>query len=722
MLKKTYIALLLIVITLNSGMINFSIANIDNSEEIDITSPQAQTYSPAELFDGAVKILENRAINGWGIPSFSENESLIYYGLSGGIAGIGMNFLEALEKGTSWISSDMNTELLNDAESIAKYLISIAQINDTDAYWYINNMRHEIDLSMDFGLSGISLFFTKLYSLTDNETYLEIAGKTLSTIYTLSNHTIGLSWKFNNLYLYDNFWYPLSDMDIIDRENATYTGLALGNIGIAKAALLYAEQEPNNKTLPNLIINETLEFLSDLTVNNSGEISIAETMETPELFSTSYATGSAGFIDFYLDLYEYSGNETYLNYAIGLFNWINGTNSYKKYDYTWINMGDISIDKELGIYFGISGLIPPIIRLYDITNMTGMDTIISNMATNLVKYGIIDDFTFKFGERVLGGKIREIGSTSYYMGGGGVFSVINRVAQEFNIKSLTEIANKGKLYLTSITKSEGEYTAIMEFTTSELENAPLRGISATLLFLSDLTQGLLYLPTTDVDFGYKKIDTTTEYQLEVMNIGENSININWNGLSGIFSVIGSSATIEGGSSTYITIKFNPQNEINYNSSFIISVNNNDYEIELHGGGFDNPTITVIDAPEPNSMISSLSPVNFSLEITDNSGIAEAHVSVLKDNVTLLSKQMEENKGVYSFTWDVGKFANGTYNLVFTASDLLGHKSQLILQYNIGIYHEQIKDKLFSNTASNILIGLLIAGIIAAIFVTIKIRR
>ncbi len=674
---------------------------------------QLDNPSSADLFEGAVSILESRATDSWALPSYSENASLVYYGLIGGIAGIGNNFLNAIDEDTLWIDDTMNARLLGNAVEIGDVLIESGEINTTHATWPVHNLTSEIDLSYDYGISGIVSFFISLYNHTENNTHKTVVEKGLQSIYDLATHDNGMFWEFNSNILYDNYWSPRYDFMYYLPLNGTFTGMSYGSAGFASVAVQYEQMvDSPNTALSKPIIDESLRWIWHQRNESEQELSFKSAEQYIDLYSTSYSTGGAGIGQLYLDLYDHTMNSTYLDLATNIFHWLNGSQSgIRKTSYTWMINGTLDNDREIGSYYGIAGIVDYYMRLDDYM-VNSINSSVISAARSLRLYGEEIDNKLQFGERVESNLVRYTGSTSYYLGGGGIFKILNEVGQKYSDQHIIDMASKAKQHLLSSYKSEGDFVAIYNYYDNELENLPLRGISSTLLYLSSLTEGFLDLNLDELNFGSVLIGESKTMTLTLSNLGEGNIDVSWGSISGAFTLNAASINL-GIQSTYkLNITFAPDQEMEYTGNITVQQSTNDFVVDLQGFGYDLPSISY-SGPENNSMLSDKVPVVFEVSSTDQSGIQSVSISITTESGEALEGgQMVLEDNVYTHTWDYSNLVNGTYHVDLVSEDTVGKVSSIHLEYQVGIYVPSIQDQAFSTTTIIILstiAGILIVG-------------
>jgi hypothetical protein len=675
--------------------------------------------SPNQLLLDTLAILNIRSQNdGWTLPTYSQDTN-VYTGIAGGLAGIGLKLLETRKLSDNSIFSNLDELLLNYAEEISTDLVSSAkEINDTNAVWSVSNDTTHIELGWDFGLAGISAFYTELYNQTQKFQYIEIAEKIFQTIFDLANHSNGLSWHSNvSEFITALNWYPQGDFLFYPSLNATFNGVAFGTAGIAKAALSYL-RDGNDSTniLVNNILNESLIWLEHQSLMNGSELSFTVAHEFTELKSTNYATGVSGIGGLYIDLMEYTGNVTYLERAESIMHWLNGTETDSpRWKKTWEYNETLAEDFEIGLTHGLAGIVSFISRIYE-KNPTWDPVLIGLATLQLLSYGSEDENKIEFPERVVSNKKIEIGSTSWSEGAVGIFHTLLQVYDYMNETELQEANNKIRSYLLTQTKEEGGRLSIHDHRTNQLENNPYRGMPGLLSLLVIPLSGILHIQQTELQFGMVELGKIVSFSIVLENLGDLPVSLTWTafGVNSGFSTSSDITEIAGRSEYLFNVSFTPSEEKVYSSSFTFYSLGEDHTIDLEGTGFDRPSLTVTSSLANDSILSKLQDIDITIVVEDSSTVQKVEMKV-DDQITALS--LEPDTNIYSTTWATSDLSNGTYTLEFTAFDILGNTNSINLVYTIGIYTSNIAEKAFSERNRNILIGVIAVLFVAAIFIT-----
>ncbi|MFV2016520.1 MAG: Ig-like domain-containing protein, partial [Candidatus Heimdallarchaeota archaeon] len=131
-------------------------------------------------------------------------------------------------------------------------------------------------------------------------------------------------------------------------------------------------------------------------------------------------------------------------------------------------------------------------------------------------------------------------------------------------------------------------------------------------------------------------------------------------------------------------------------------------------GFDLPTISLTASKLNNSLFESKEDIDFSLVVTDSSEIKSVTISL---GETVDSLTLDQGSGIYSTTVSTKPLSNGTYNLIFRATDVNDNTDQVIFVFEIGVYTSNIIDKAISDNTRNILIVVTAVVLVVAVIVT-----
>ncbi|MCY3410353.1 MAG: hypothetical protein INQ03_01840 [Candidatus Heimdallarchaeota archaeon] len=682
-----------------------------------------QNYSAARVYNDSLSLLESLISTNPMLISYSTNTSQTYFGKAG-LAGTGINLLSALEMDTTWVGENIDTRLLNLASELGDFLITqVQEDNSTHSIWSISNLSDQVDLSLEFGLLGIAEFFVKLYNHTSNPVYANYASKTMQSIYDLASvNSTDMFFTFDTFISYYNTWYPISNFEYYFVRNAVFSGLSYGAAGITNVALNYLKLvDIANTTLADEMIEKSLNFIERYVTINGTERAYFTSFEYPGLISTSIAVGSAGIGKLYLDLYNYYGDQNFLDNAIAIKDWFNGTTSgQNRLIVSWIVNDTIQTELELGIHMGLAGITSFLDDLSYHYNISILSPMVTSSMNKLLLFKQEDNNLIQFAERVKYNKVLNIGSTSYSFGGGGIYGIMNKIGLRYNVSIFNEYSTKAKNYLLSTIKQKDNLFAIYDKETFEIETNPMRGISGSLIYLSVLTKGVLILNTAPLIFPNTAIGDSNELSITVQNEGDAVLSLNWSVSSQIFSFVHSETQLEGYSSFVISISFTPLTETLYNDKLILTDGTNEFEITLSGFGFDLPSISSYDGPANNSLISSPGVLTFKIDVEDSSSISSVTMNLKNENRTsITSMAMILDAGLYVGTWDTSSYPNGTYILEFSLTDSLDNINIISYIFEIGFYTSRLEERIFSQDT---FYGIIIASAVMLLVAIIITRR
>lgn len=736
--KKAYIfpnlLLLLLVGTqltpASSGVTNhIKHESVLSQTQIQLADETSTIGSTQLILDSLDIIFERVTSSGtWYLPSDSDDPRK-YTGLVGGMAGTGLKLLELRKNPLSTLPSSVNQILLLSAEAIATDLIeNVIDINETHAIWEIYQGSQIVDLGVDFGLSGISLFFSELYNQTGNNEYQTISKNILRTIYDSANKTNGLHWQSElNILVDEIYWYDPLDLTYFDNDfPATFIGQSLGTVGTATAALTYLSKTGDftNENAWDLI-NSTLKYLESQMIINGTEMLFDIAEEFTGLRSTNYATGAIGIADFYFELFKVTTNSSYFDNGQLLLNWLNDSDSDEvRYLSTLVVNGTIEEDFEFGKDYGLAG----ISHYYQKFGSDLNEPLLTELSVSVLNYlntfAIIVDKQLKFGERLINNQIRRIGSNTLTFGSTGIFEIMSEISRKLDKQALLDKAQMMKPYLTSFQVNVGNFTGLASFYTGEVENNPSFGIPSYLNALLYKTVGSLSVTEELIDFGNTEIGSNRSRLLILENLGEQRIdaNLQITGSEGLFYVDNSSISLGEREIFAMPVFFEPLREEKSSSSIVVSNDDISFVVILTGNGFDTPTLNIKSSSpdrliENDTIIDDFITVDFEIEIVDSSPIEVARLSV-NGSVRPLNS---EGPNVFSISWSTDGLSNGTYILDFEATDILGHTGQKKYVYKVAIYTPSLAEEVFSNTTRNYLIGLIVVVlVVGAIFTKRKI--
>lgn len=503
----------------NSTVISSSFSNSDFHS---IALDQSSIIKSSDLLIGAFEILEQRLDEHGNLISISSDPK-IYYGQSGGYAGIGQVLLDALQMNSPTIPAQLTTRVEEFVKDIAEELEAEKLTNASYSIWPVHNGTDLIDLSWDFGIAGISSFFVDLFDYFDDPSYLETAEKGLKYILDTFNSTHGWT-SFIIEELKSNSWYPNIEFDLfyLLRDNATFTGRAFGYTGIGKAALNYMNKAEVISEPIEELLNTTISQLASSLIQNGTAIYFPNSVEV-NFTSINQATGVSGIGKFYLDLYEFSNNETYLNNSIGIGNYIFGAaDGVNKVGQTWIYNGvPYSSSVEFGQEHGIAGVIE---YLLDIAEASGNNTyaITARNAADILLGYTSEEANQRFiGDRIVNSNILPNDKTnSWSYGGGGVFAAIYRVGEYFSSQLYRTQAEQMKNFLRTLTKEDNGILSVYTVETGLIENNPSNGLPDAFRYLTLPLQGQISVAQTSIDFGRVEEGDSVVLELAITNVGE----------------------------------------------------------------------------------------------------------------------------------------------------------------------------------------------------------
>ncbi|MHA1732418.1 MAG: lanthionine synthetase LanC family protein [Promethearchaeota archaeon] len=228
----------------------------------------------------------------WNLSNTDDN---IYCGLEHGVAGIG-KFLIELSRATH----ENTGKYAAGAEAIAVWLAD-KSLNKTSNTWYwpeyysqAGNPSSKTYNGYLKGTAGIVDFYLDLWALTGNSTYLTWAQYG-------GNQLVSKDVTVNG---YQASWVST----VFSGENYYYTGIDLGTAGIGKVLLRLGTYLSQNSTFLSWA-NRAAAYLEAQYDGGSGMWPVSDNVAHGR--GLCYATGTAGILDFYLDLYQATGNTTY---------------------------------------------------------------------------------------------------------------------------------------------------------------------------------------------------------------------------------------------------------------------------------------------------------------------------------------------------------------------------------------------------------------------------
>ncbi|MCE7736749.1 MAG: hypothetical protein GPJ54_17840 [Candidatus Heimdallarchaeota archaeon] len=691
--------------------------------DLDQTSP-----SSLQLIQDTLDLLidhKNETNNSWELSTLSTDNE-VYYGIAGGMAGIGLKLLEALDYDIVKDNLEIKSDIIAIATEIGQELIGAGEINGSHALWNITDSDNYVDLSWDFGLAGIAAYYSVLFNHTLNNDFKITAQKTFTTIIDMTNTTNGLHWE-SDIYDFVNLdWYNPYDFDIFsayDETPKTYSGLAFGTAGMAKSALIYLSMtDDGSNTTINQILTDSLTYLDNIAIINGSGRSFLVSEELFGLKSTNVANGASGIAQLYADLFDYTSINTYRDNALEIINWINGTTgelvdlSLKFRLRFGYEINETLIDEfELGITHGFAGVIDTLFEIgTSLSNDTAL-TLAEELADYLYEFSTDIGDDLEFYESTIK-TISTKGSTSWAFGMSGIYSVLFKVA---NDDTSREDVAKMKNYLFSQIITNNSLSAIKTSSTGLIETNPSIGIPGFILMLSLQTIGKLNVETETLNFERTEIGFSKTMSIVVENLGEQSLTVSWNESQStdVFAAANSGITIEGRGKYLLNLTFAPDEEKTYllsDNIWVLEAGSSVFQVSLQGVGFDIPEISLTSSIMNNSLLESHGNVEFSLTVTDSSAISSVSIR-LDTTIDILTFDQASN--AYITTVSTNPLSNGTYNLVFSATDESDNTGQVTFVFEIGVYTSNIIDKAVSDNSRNILIGAIVVILAVAVIVT-----
>jgi len=334
-------------------------------------------------------------------------------------------------------------------------------------------------------------------------------------------------------------------------------------------------------------------------------------------------------------------------------------------------------------------------------------------------FSITENDELKFGERLINGQIRRVGSNTLTFGSTGIFEIMSKISRSLNNQGLLDKTQKIKPYLLSFQVNDGNFTGLASFYTAKVENNPSFGIPSYLNALLYKTVGSLSINEDSIDFADTEIGFNRSRSFILENSGEEEIvvNLQIGENEDTFFISNSSITLGEREVFVTTLFFDPTTEEQSASFLVITSGSTAFNIPLTGNGFDRPILDILSSVGNETTINDFIIVDFEITIIDSSPIEEARL-VVDGTVASLNSQ---GPNEYSISWPVSGLSNGTYVLDFEATDILGHTGSVHYVFEVGIYTDSLVEEVFSDTTRNYLIGLIaVVVIVGAIFTRRKI--
>ncbi len=689
------IPILLIVILMNGGSnvtpVLSDIHSVNGSTAIKTSNNLYPTYnkSATYIFKEITQKIQNKFQKlGSGLFPSSPGSPLNFYGLAGE-AGVGLNLLKNVNAFSSVIDTKSRQDAIQLAESIGNDLLKHTSfVNSTHVYWTISNNDTNIDLSLDFGLSGIAAFYGLLYNMTNNVLFKNTTLKLIHTIASEVYKSGKIHWNStlaNTLQRIN--WYPNVDFKFSSSKNLTLNGIGLGVAGVTDLTLKLQTFNISNSEVKSLF-NDSLTYLLKQLQFNGTENFIPVSSQTPNLVATGYADGQTGFFDLFSRIQNYNSTLNLTNVRIGLLNWLNGTTSGNyRVDTTWWNVSEpYLVQKEFGMRYGIIGTLSILDTYSNFLNITGFSGFDFASLFNLQNVGFYSGNKFLYPEREVNGEYLNLSNYSYEFGAGGALSIFNQLANKYSF--LQGFAQSIKLDLMSKVINNGSLYFLTGATLTENYN-PFVGFVSIPQYIYTSFNSKFTIQSNTLNFGNQKINDTTSRGLLISTQGDKNISLSYN-LTGSpsFKLTNAPATLIGWETAQTVIQFTPSHEkieiaklvltIQFNSSYLQK-----YSIDLSGVGFDNPIIHSLTL-QNDSIVKGT--VEFNFSITDPSGILVSEYQIFNNKgpkQIILSGQMNsKGSDLYKIQFDSTKVLNGTYTLIVYAKDNLNHFSSQIFQFKV----------------------------------------
>ena len=664
------------------------------------------------------------------VKSKNPSDTSRYYGLAGGVAGVGMELLRTLNSTNfgGFSAEIYKNRILTLVKSLEKKLLQFAAgNNDTHAYWWVSNNIQKIDLGYDFGLSGILSFYSLLAKETNNSTYTVTATKILNTISSLGTTATTARWKTNLASIISGvFWYTLDGVIphytfVRDLERGetilpgnttnfarevTFLGKSFGATGLGLAALAYYDAPNSNKVLAKEIINKVNSFLFSFTENLSNwKLPVAK--EFPTVISNSLSTGLSGFGQYFLQQALKFNNETIEMVSkdiVDLF--FIGQN----YNVTFYE-GSIKNQDVYGLEVGLTGNLAFLSKAkkHGLLN-TSQEVELMGFANSLSSLSIYLSLTqIDFPER---GYDTSRSFSSFY----GTTGILMTLIDFDDTLNSTKHLDRVDLFRETLYNNYLVYIGEVPYLTdiSGVTNGGGLAVGAVGLIK------LLLLPsppafsslTGALDFGNVKVGESKVLNFSLTNIGERDGSLNLSKIPEGFEA-STASTIKTGSTVELLVTFTPTQQKLYNESIIVSLNDAfTFTLTVSGTSFSGPSIT-LNSPDNGSTITNSQELSFTLE--SEIGVKSTTVTISNSsNSELVNSALTFRSGnIYTYTWDITNFQSGNYMVVIEAEDLNSYISSETFQFSIEREVTDVIDP-FSGVILYVLIGFGILVIILAI--------
>jgi len=270
------------------------------------------------------------------------------------------------------------------AKSLANYVMLKAE-NDRGYKWSIRTNRNTLsNAALQNGAAGVGFFLIALYSVTGNSTYLEYAKGAASWIMAnAESRDGGLTWPQYDL---EGGWYLTPDKSVS---------------GIAKFLLEMYKVSLDKNFLANA--QKATQWIINTGIKCQGDQCYVEYNPYHQAAFGVYSYPQRDVGTLLLELYNITGNQIYLSYALKIGNWILATsNCYRSYC-KWYD------DRGYGNIYTVEGVAVLADYLYDLYTSTKIEKyreVADKMVNWIESQGIKTADTIKFPSH--DGKFRSI--------------------------------------------------------------------------------------------------------------------------------------------------------------------------------------------------------------------------------------------------------------------------------------------------------------------------
>jgi lantibiotic modifying enzyme len=287
-----------------------------------------------------------------------------------GTTGVGEFFLDLYNsyKGDPFFGGiTPNAEQYLDVAKGAAAWLQARAIAENDGYKWPQSFEGDNSISgsnnytsMYDGAAGIGTFFLDMYRTTGDATYLPYAEGAANWLESVANKTYG---------------FAFTEHDAQDQTTDLSTRWTFGSPGIGGFFIdLYLATD--NSTYFTWA-NETVEGLIHYALTDEGGYSWTQLSGNTKRFVGRWH-GAAGVATFFLEMYDLTGNTTFLDYAEGTADWIYGTHEENQGDFYPDDNATVTKDYKLGGWSrSPAGIGSFFLRLYETTGtQTYMDHVV----------------------------------------------------------------------------------------------------------------------------------------------------------------------------------------------------------------------------------------------------------------------------------------------------------------------------------------------------------